>query len=162
MVVPLRLEPSDARRRFDAARTLIEQTSSLSTFSGTLERIDDSLRSALAARSQLIATVGKLDAAAIDRELKQALRRVGTAAPEVRMLQERRQIVIELQDEIDDVDAHVHRTILDVEALAARGAASAPRPSVTEELTVNMAEDLALLKADTDALTAARKELEGL
>ncbi len=162
MVVPLRLEPSDARRRFDAARTLIEQTSSLSTFSGTLERIDDSLRSALAARSQLIATVGQLDAAAIDRELKHALRRVGTAAPEVRMLQERRQIVIELQDEIDDVDAHVHRTILDVEALAARGAASAPRPSVTEELTANMAEDLALLKADTDALTAARKELEGL
>ncbi len=162
MVVPLRLEPSDARRRFDAARTLIEQTSSLSTFSGTLERIDDSLRSALAARSQLMATAGQLDAAAIDRELKQALRRAGPATPEVHMLQERRQIVIELQDEIDDVDAHVHRTILDVEALAARGAASAPRPSVTEELTANMAEDLALLKADTDALTAARKELEGL
>jgi hypothetical protein len=162
MVGPLRLDPTDARRRFDAARQLIEGTSSLSTFAGTLDRIDDSLRSALSARSQLLATLGQIDAAGIDRELKQALRRVGKDAPEVRMLQERRQVVIELHDEIDDVDEHVHRTILDVEALAARGAATAPRPSATDELTRNMAEDLALLKADTAALEAARRELEGL
>ena len=162
MVGPLRLDPTDARRRFDAARQLIEHSSSLSTFVTTLERIDESLTSALAARSQLLARLDQIDAAGIDRELKQALRRVGRDAPEVRLLQDRRQVVIGLRDEIDDVDEHVHRTVLDVEALAARGVASSLRPAVTQELTNTMAEDLALLKADTAALEAARRELEGL
>lgn len=124
----------------------------------TLRRIDESLQAAGAARTRLVQSVAQLDPAAVDRELKQALRAYGRQAPEVAAIQRRRQIVIGIQDEIDAVDEHVYRTVLDVEALAARSA-GAPS-SAPSDLGRQMQDDLELLRADTAALESARRELE--
>lgn len=158
MPAPLRLDEPEARRRFDAARSLIVNSATLASMHDTLRRIDESLQAASAARARLLQSVAQLDPAAIDRELKQALRAYGRQAPEVAAIQRRRQVVIGYQDEIDAVDEHVYRTVLDVEALAAKSAGGgASSPSAIGR---QMQDDLDLLRADTAALESARRELE--
>ncbi len=157
MPAPLRLDDAEARRRFDAARSLILNSTTLSSMHDTLRRIDESLQAAGTARGRLLQSVAQLDPAAVDRELKQALRAYGRQAPEVAAIQRRRQIVIGIQDEIDAVDEHVYRTVLDVEALAAKTAGGGTSPSAIGR---QMQDDLDLLRADTAALESARRELE--
>lgn len=163
MVVPVRLDQAEARRRFAAARQLVERGGPAPA-SETLARIDGSLEAALEARSRLVDSARVLDQATLDAELKRAIRRSGPDSAEVTAIRRRRQVAVDIQDEIDAVDRHVHETILDVEALAAEAKASASRfqREGAADIGRRMQDDLAQLRADAQALDAARRELEGL
>jgi hypothetical protein len=164
MVVPTRLHPEVAKRRFEAARHLAEQGGGPATTADTLSRIEQSLHAALAARDRLIESAKVIDQAAADADLKQAIRRHGAQSPEAEAIRRRRQVAVEIQDEIDAVDRHINETVLDVEALAAEAKASAARFGNADaaEIGRRMQHDLEQLRADTAALDAARRELDGL
>jgi hypothetical protein len=120
MVLPLRLHPAEARRRFDQARDLAVGQEPLPSLAATLNSLDRSLSAAFDGRERLLEAARLVDQAAIDQQLKELLRRLGPDSPEVAALRRRRQSAIDVQDEIDTVDRHIHETVLDVEALAAQ------------------------------------------
>jgi low affinity Fe/Cu permease len=92
----------------------------LPSLAATLNSLDRSLSAAFDGRERLLEAARLVDQAAIEQQLKELLRRLGPDSPEVAALRRRRQSAIDVQDEIDTVDRHIHETVLDVEALAAQ------------------------------------------
>ena len=147
--------------RLDRARRLIEQHHGDAV---TLHRIDDverSLADSLDDQTRLREAIRSLDPARATAELKEALReRPNPTAPDTPLivtLRERHESINELQNRLELLEQQQEATLADLDSFAAQvvgqSTSTVARPFETE---------LDRLRVDTEALRAARAEIDHL
>lgn len=154
--------PPPWKIRFDNAVRLIDQHSTDPQLEGRLTRAETALAEAVGDRQQLATTIAEFDPDRVTAELKAALRaRPNITAPDtplLKSLRQRHELLHGLRDRLEELDAGIERTLVDLENLAAGAISlSFDAPSAGSPET-----DLQRLNDDIAALAAAHREIAQL
>lgn len=128
-----------------------------------LDTVETALESAVADRARVAEALTKLDPERAARELKDALRRAQTSpgGPDddhIATMRRRHETIHALRDRLEQIDRQIEKTLVDVEALAARSVGLAASPTTDSAL----GGDLDRLHADIAAIEAAHDEIRRL
>lgn len=149
------------RDRLDRARKLIEDHHTDASIQIRVDEVERSLTDSLGDQERLRVAIAALRPEEAASELKRALRqRPDPTAPDTPLivtLRERHESINDLRNRLEALENQQEATLADLESVAAH---------VVEQSTTNVArpfaDELDRLRADAEALRAARAEIEHL
>ncbi len=124
-----------------------------------VDEVVDAVQDSLRRRGRLEQASATLDRRGIDRRLKALMRSVDDGDPEIVAVRAQRQVALDLEHQIDDLERALRTSVSDLESLAARHVASA---AGADSAARDVTDELGRLRADADALDAARREVNEL
>jgi len=153
--------PPPWQQRIDRARTLIEGRGGDRSTLRRIDQVERSLADSLEDQQRLRDAIAALQPDQATAELKQALReRPDPTAPDTPLivtLRERHEGVNDLRNRLNGLEQQQEATLVDLDAVAAH---------IVEQSTSNIARPFAAeldrLRADAEALRAARAEIDHL
>lgn len=150
--------------RVAAARTRLIDASGDRSMGEVVDRVTTDLRRAEADLAALRQAVHQLNPDHAMAELKVALRNrldpTSVDTPLIATLRRRHETANAMQNRIEDLEAHIEATLVDLDVLAARAVEVKLLRGSAERLGFEA--ELERLRVDSDALTAAHREIEAL